>query len=152
MDFGVVPQWLKVSHALHSTRDGFFVEDPLIFQCDIQLESLFHKALEYFQLDLAHDLHMDLSALPQQMELRIFLFQQPQLGQHGQGVFPLGQRHPVSHDRLQYRRSAGRLRAQTLSGVGGGKTGNGNGLPSESGLNSGKFLTGVKPQLQRLFF
>ena len=75
MDFRVMPQRLKMTHALHGVFDGFLIEYPGVFQCHIQVKPLLHQSAEHLLLHPAHDLHMDSAALREDVQLRIFLFQ-----------------------------------------------------------------------------
>ena len=149
---GVMPQGLKVAHALHRVGDGLLVENPPVLQGHIQIKPLLHQRPENFQLDLAHDLHMDLASLLQEVKLGVFLLQLPQLGPHHRRVCPLGQGHPVGHDGLQHRRQSFRLRTQGLAHEGFGKARDRRQLSGGDFLWGGEFFTGVAPQLQHLFF
>ena len=94
---------------------------------------------------------MDLAALPQNVQLRIFLLQQPQLGKYRQRVFAQREIYPVGHDWLQNRRSRPQGNPQTLPGISGGQTGNRHRLTGQRRLYRREFLPGVPPQLQGLF-
>ena len=105
MHLRIVPQWLKMSHTLHGVLDGFFIEDPPVFKGHIQTKALGDQTSQNFQLDLAHDLHMDLLAalVPKNVQLGILLFQKPQLLQGGHGVGAGRQYGLIGHHRFQLR-------------------------------------------------
>ena len=152
MDLGIVAQGLKVAHTLHGTRDGFLIIDPLVVQGDIQAEPLLDQAAEDLQLDPAHDLDMDLASGGQDVELRVFLLQLPQLGQHHRRIAALGQIHPVGHDGLQQGGLSFGLRPQSLSGIGIRQAGDGAEGAGRRFLRGGEFVAGVQPELNDLFF
>ena len=108
--------------------------------------------MEHLQLDFAHDLNVDLIALIQQMQLGIFLLQQPQLGNHLGGIPAGRQLHPVGHHRLCSGSSGGFLAAQSLACPGFRQAGDRDDLPREGFLRGGEFITGVQPQLRDFFF
>ena len=151
VSLGIVPQGLIVPHALHGVGDGFLVENPLVVQGDVYAEALGYQSAEDFQLHLAHDLHMELTALLHQMELGILLLQLPQLGIGRGRVNPFGQIHPVGHHRLQQGRQTALGAAQTLPRPCGGQAGNCGDLSGENLLRGGELFPGILPQLHRLF-
>ena len=144
---GIVAQRLKMAHALHGIGDGLLVENPRILQGYIQAEPLFHQCPENFQLHLAHDLHMNLPLLPEQMQLGLFLFQLAQLGQCHRRVGSGRQRHPIGHHRLQQIGLSRRFCPQGLSCPGLGQAGHRRQRARGYFLRGGEFFPGVQPQL-----
>ena len=147
MHLGIVAQGLKMPHALHGIRNGLLIKNPRILQGYIQAEPLFHQGPEDFQLHLAHDLHMNLVSLPQEMQLRFLLFQLAELWQYHRRVGTGGQSHPVSHHRLQQVGLSRRFRPQGLSRPGLGQTGHRRQRARGYFLRGGEFFPGVQPQL-----
>ena len=62
---GIVAQGLEVAHPLYGVLNGLLVENPPVVQGDVQPKPLKNQAAKDFQLDPAHDLHMNLPILPQ---------------------------------------------------------------------------------------
>ena len=149
VSLGIVPQGLIVPHALHGVGDGFLVENPLVVQGDVHAEALGYQRAKDFQLHLAHDLHMELTALLHQMELGILLLQLPQLGIGRGRVYPFGQIHPVGHHRFQQGRQTALGAAQTLPRPCGGQAGNCGDLSGKDFLRGGELFPGILPQLHR---
>ena len=151
MALGIVAQGLKMPHALHRCGNGLFVENALVVQLNVQPEPLGHQTAENFQLHLAHDLHMNLPLLPQQMELGVLLLQLPQLGQHLGRVRPLGQIHPIGHYRLH---GGGQPRLFCPQGLADEAALQARDSGQGSGgnfLRGGKLVPGIQPQLLHLF-
>ena len=149
---GVVPQGLEVAHPLHGAPDSLLVEDPPVRQGYLHAQPVPDQAGKYLQLEPAHDLHMDPVPLPEKPQLGFFLFQKLQPRQGLGRVHPLGKLHPVGHYRRQHRGQGGFLRPQGLSCPGGGEPRHRRQGPGGGGVRKGKFLPGVQPQLQGLFF
>ena len=151
MHLGIVPQGFKVAHALHGIGNGLFIEYLRVVQGDVQIKALFDQALEHLQLNLPHDLHPDLPAVPGDVQLGVLLFQLPQLGQH-QGRVRFGREPgPIGHNGLQFRAKNLRLSSQTLPCPGSGKTGYGKDRPGLYPVRRFELFPGVQPQLGRLF-
>ena len=144
-------QGLVVAYALYSIGDGFFIEDPAVIQGDLQVKAFLYQSPEYLQLDLAHDLHMDLATLVLQPQLGILFLQKSQFGQNQGGVTAFGKIDPIGHDAFQCEGLSLGLSTQTLTGIGGGKTGDSHQLPWENGVHRSEFISGVQPQLHGLF-
>ena len=94
---------------------------------------------------------MDFLLVPENVQLRIFLLQLAEFGQHRHGVAALGQIHPVGHDRFQHRRLTGRLHAQSLTGKSSRQARHRHQRSSLRLFRGGEFIGGVKPQLDGLF-
>ena len=109
--------------------------------------------MQHLQLDLAHQLDMDLAQglVPDHMELGLLLFQPVKLAQRGVHIRALGQQHLIAQHRLQHRQVAVPLRPQTLARAGFGQAGNGAHLPGADALRQRILCAGVEPQLVGLF-
>ena len=149
MDLGIMAQRLVVPHALHGGREGLFVQNAALAKAHLQPEPAVQHALQNFQLNLAHELQMNLAqrVVPHHMELGVFLLQRAQRPQGVVGVGALGQLHPVVEHRLQNGHPGVRLAAQPLPGIGFGQPRygahrSGGGLADEPEL-----AAGVQPQL-----
>ena len=108
MHFCVVAQRLIMTYTLHRLRDGLFIKDAAGAELHVQAKALCQQAAQYFQLDLAHELDMDLAQrfVPYHMELG-FLFLQPmQLAQRSMHVCVLRQQHLIAEHRFQHRQVA----------------------------------------------
>ena len=151
MALGIVAQGFKMPHALHRICDGFFIKDALVVQLNVQPEPLGNQTAENFQLHLAHDLHMNLPLLPQQMKLGVLLLQLPQLGQHLRWVRPFGQVHPIGHYRLQGGGQSRFFCPQGLTDEAGLQAGDGCQGSGGNFLRGGKFVPGIQAQLLHLF-
>ncbi len=81
-------QGLVVAHALHGFGDGLLIQDAAGSEAYLQTVPLGQQAFEHFQLDLAHELDMDLAQrlVPDHMELGLLLFQPVELAQRGVDV------------------------------------------------------------------
>ena len=150
----IVAQGLKVAHTFHGVQYGFFVVDPAAAQGNIQGKALGDDAAQHLQLDLTHDLQVDLlqPVIPDQVQLRIFLLQLPQLGQDSEGVGTLGKLHPVGHHRFQDGCLGPGLCPKALSGKGGREACDGTQLAGEHRFRGGEFICRVQPQLHGFFF
>ena len=108
-----------MSYADHRCGNGFLIDNASGSELHREAEPLLDHGLQDFQLNLAHELQMDLSQalIPEQMELRIFLLQLPEFPQRRMGIGPLGQSHPVGQHRFQCRLFRFRFDAQSLSRI-----------------------------------
>ena len=140
-----------MAHAFHGSFNGFLIKNAAVIQGNVQPKPLLYQAAEDFQLYLAHDLDMDLTVLPKQMELGVFLFQLAQLGQRHRRVGSLGKVHPVGHHRLQRVGLSRRLRAQGLARVGFGKARHRRDLAWGDFIGGGEFVGRIDAQLHRFF-
>ena len=79
------------------------VDDAAGAEGDRQAEALGRQRLENLQLNLPHELDVDLPQplVPHEVELGILLLQQAELAQGGVGILPLGEEHLVGEHRLQ---------------------------------------------------
>ena len=86
-------QGLKVADALHRGGDGLPVADGAGAEGHLQAEPLPEHPLQDLQLDLPHQLDVDLPGLlvPGDVELGVLLFQLAELLQGRVGVHPLRQ-------------------------------------------------------------
>ena len=150
VDLGVVPQGFKVAHALHGVFDGLLVENPAVFQSHFQAEPLQHHCPEHLQLDLAHNLDVNLTPFPHKVQLWVFLLKQPELWKHRRRVRALGQGHPVGHDGLQGIAGPLGLRPQTLTGKGLPQSRHRQQGPGGGFLQSREFFRAVAAKLQDL--
>ena len=146
-------QRLIVAHPLHGLGDGLLVQDAAGAELHFQPEPLGQQAAQHLQLDLAHQLDMDLAQrlVPYHMELGFLFFQPVQLAQCRMHVGPLRQQHLIAQHRFQHRQVTVPLRAQSLAGAGLGQTGHGTHLPGANGLCQCVFGTGIQPQLVGFF-
>lgn len=89
---------------------------------DRQAEALGRQRLENLQLNLPHELDVDLPQplVPHEVELGILLLQQAELAQGGVGILPLGEEHLVGEHRLQGGGQGLRLCPKALPGGGAG--------------------------------
>ena len=96
---------------------------------------------------------MDLAQrlVPDDVELRLFLFQTVEPAQRGMDVRALGQADPVAQHRFQHREVAVPLGAESGAGAGLGQAGDGADLSRPDGLCQRILCTGVEPQLVGLF-
>ena len=137
---------------LYGVFDGFHVIDFGVCQADFRGEPLLHQLLEYLQLHFAHDLDVDLLqlAIPQQLQLGIFLLQQPQLLQQDHRIAAAF--YTVSHDRLQRGFGGRGGTAQALSGPGLAQTRYGAQCAGAYFVCGGEFLAGIDADGLDLFF
>ena len=151
--FRVMAQRLIVAHALHGLGDGLLVQDAAGAELHFQPEPLGQQAAQHLQLDLAHQLDMDLAQrlVPHHMELGLLFFQPVQLAQCRMHVGPLRQQHLIAQHRFQHRQVAVPLCAQSLAGAGLGQAGHGTHLPGANGLCQRVLGTGIQPQLVGFF-
>ena len=98
-------QGLKVADALHRSGDGLPVADGAGAEGHLQAEPLPEHPLQDLQLDLPHQLDVDLPGLfaPGDVELGVLLFQLTQIAQGGVGIRPLRQQHLIGQHRFQRR-------------------------------------------------
>ena len=148
----IVPQGLKVTNPLHRGLDGLLIGDPAVIQGHLQTKPLFGKNPEYLQLDLAHDLHMDLAVFPQELQLGVLLFQLPQLGKGLNGIRMGRQPHPVGHNAFQHRGQPCRFRPQGLANIGLAQPGHRRQGSGCNPVRGAEFVAGIQPQLHQLFF
>lgn len=94
---------------------------------DRQAEALGRQRLENLQLNLPHELDVDLPQplVPHEVELGILLLQQAELAQGGVGILPLGEEHLVGEHRLQGGGQGLRLCPKALPGGGAAQAGDG---------------------------
>ena len=153
VDFRIVAQGLVVAHAFHGFGDGLLIQDAAGAEADLQPVPLGQQAFQHLQLNLAHQLDMDLAQglVPDHMELGLLFFQPMELSQRGVHVCALGQQHLIAQNRLQHRQVAVSFRPQTLTRAGFGQAGNGAHLAGADALRQRKLCAGVKPQLVGLF-
>ena len=153
MHLRIVAQGLKMAHTLHRVADGLLVQDSPGVQLDVHVEALFYQAFQHLRLHLAHQLHADLRKplVPADMQLGVLLAQLLHFGQHQGRVTALGQNHPVTQHRLQYRRGGVRLRPQALTGPAGTEPQHGADLTGQSPFRRLVFHPGVEPDLTHLF-
>ena len=149
---GIVAQGFKMTYALHGIFNGLLIENPPVVQRYVQAKALLHQRLKDFQLHPAHDLHMDLAVLPQKLQLGLFLFQQPQLGQHHRRIRARGKAYPVGHHRLQRTFLPFRFRSQGLARIGLGQARHRDQFPRFRNFRGREFVAGVGAQLKNLFF
>ena len=90
---------------------------------------------------------MNLVSLPQEMQLRLLLFQLAELGQYHRRIRTGRQSHPIGHHRLQQVGLSRRFRPQGLSRPGLGQAGHRRQRARGYFLRGGEFLPGVQPQL-----
>ena len=140
-----------MAYSLYGVLNGLFVEDFGVAELDIQLEPLLYQAFQYFQLNLAHDLHLDLLALPGHVQLGFLLFQLPQLGKHHRRVCPGGQHQMIGHHRLGDHGLPLHPGTQNLAHPGVRQAGDGQKRPGGGFIEGLKFFSGVQPQTQGLF-
>ena len=102
MHLGIVAQGFVMSYADHRCGNGFLIDNASGSELHREAEPLLDHGLQDFQLNLAHELQMDLSQalIPEQMELRIFLLQLPEFppapyGHRDPGAVPPGRSAPV---------------------------------------------------------
>ena len=116
-----------MAHALHRGGDGLPVDDAAGAEGDRQAEALGRQRLENLQLNLPHELDVDLPQplVPHEVELGILLLQQEELAQGGVGILPLGEEHLVDEHRLQGGGRASRLCPKALPGGGAAQAGDG---------------------------
>lgn len=127
VNLGIVAQGLVVAHALHRGGDGLPVDDAAGAEGDRQAEALGRQRLENLQLNLPHELDVDLPQplVPHEVELGILLLQQEELAQGGVGILPLGEEHLVDEHRLQGGGQGLRLCPKALPGGGAAQAGDG---------------------------
>ena len=153
MHFCVVAQRLVMAYTLHRLRDGLFIKDAAGAELHVQTKPLCQQAAQHFQLDLAHELDMDLAQrfVPYHMELR-FLFLQPmQLAQRRVHICVLRQQHLIAEHRFQHRQVAVAFCAKAFALTGFGQAGDSTHLPGVDGLCQCILCAGVQPQLVGLF-
>ena len=153
MHFGVVAEGLVMAHALHRLGDGFLIQYTALAELHRKVKPPFQQALEDFQLDLPHELNVDLAQglVPDHMELGFLLFQ-PVEGRQGRvDVRPLGQNHLIIQHRLQHRQFAVPLGPQPLAGPALGQAGDGADPAGAHFLRQGILGPGVEPELVCLF-
>ena len=116
-----------MAHPLHRGGDGLPVDDAPRPEGDLQAEPLPGQPPQDLQLDLTHELDVDLPELlvPHQPQLRVLLLQLPQLGHGGVRILAPGQQHLTGEDRLQNGLLSRRLKAQALAGPGPAQAGDG---------------------------
>ena len=140
-----------MANPLYGVCNGLFVEDFRVAEPDIQLETLPNEAPQHLQLDLAHDLHLDLLALPGHVQLRVFLLQLQQFGKHHRRVRSRGQHQMIGHHRLGGHGRPPLSGTQHLACPGGCQAGDGQKGPGRGFVHGLKFFSGVQPQTQGLF-
>ena len=140
MDLCIVAQGLKVADALYWGGDGLPITDGA-------------GAEGHLQLDLPHQLHVDLAGLliPGNVELGILLLQLAQIAQGSVGIRPLRQQHLIGQHRLQRRGSPAGLKPQALSRPAAGETCHGAHRPRRGLLQGTELVPGVEAQLVRFF-
>ena len=103
--FGIVAQRFVVPHALYRLGNGFLIGDLSGIELHLHAEPVGDQPLQYFQLHLSHQLHLNLSGVvvPHHVESRIFLLQLCQLFQGIGRVHPFRQLYAVAEHRFQHR-------------------------------------------------
>ena len=131
MHFCIVAQGLIVPHALHRLGDGLLIQDTAGPELHVQAESLCQQAAQHLQLDLAHELYMDLaqSLAPHHMQLRFFLLHAVQFSKCCMDIRPIRQQYLIAQHRLQHRDVAVAFCAKPLARASLGQAGDGTDLP-----------------------
>ena len=90
-----------MAYTLHRLRDGLFIKDAAGAELHVQTKPLCQQAAQHFQLDLAHELDMDLAQrfVPYHMELRLLFLQPVQLAQRRVHICALRQQHLIAEHR-----------------------------------------------------
>ena len=152
MDLGVVAQGFKMSDSLHRGCNGLPVDDAALSEGSLQAKPVLQHPPQHFQLHLAHQLHPNLpgSLIPAHPQLRIFLFQLPQIFHGGMGIRAVGELQAAGQDRLQNRRRPVLFPSQTHARYGMAQSGHRAYGTCRSLLHRAELGTGVYPQLVRL--
>ena len=152
VDLSIVPQGLVVADAHRRGGDGLLVDDAPRAEIHLQAEALGDEPAQDLQLDLPHELEVDLPKplVPDQVELGVLLLQQAQLVQDHVGVRLRGQEQLVVQHRLQLRRGGQALRPQPLAREGAGQAGDGAHRPRLRPVDGAVPAARVDPQLLRL--
>ena len=117
MHLRIMAQRLKMSHSLHRLQNRLLIHNVPCAKFHRKAISLPDQCLQNINLHVAHDLGLDFSCrfLPQDMKLRLLLFQLAQIPQTFMDIFPLRQKDPIRQNRLQNRKFRGRLFPQPLT-------------------------------------
>ena len=152
VDLRIVAQGLKVADALHRGGDGLPVADGAGAEGHLQAEPLPEHPLQDLQLDLPHQLDVDLPGLlvPGDVELGVLLFQLAELLQGRVGVHPLRQQHLIGQHRLQGRGGPAGLDAQALPRPAAGEARHSAHRPRRGLLHRAELGAGVDAELVRL--
>ena len=158
VDLRVVAQRLIVAHPLRRGGDGLPVDDAPGAEVHLHPEAGGDEGAQDLQLDLSHELEMDLleALVPEDVELGVLLRQELELVQRRVGVHKgpalavLRQEEAVAEHRLQVRRGGGGLGPQPLSGEGAIEARDGADGPRRGLLHRSELTAGVDADLLHL--
>ena len=107
VNFRIMAERFKMAHSLRRILNGFPVDHGAGAKFQGQVKALQRQPLQNLQLNLAHQLDMNLpqALVPNQPQLRVLLLQLPQLAQSDHRVAAWGQDRLIGQRRFQHRRS-----------------------------------------------
>ena len=105
MHLRIVAQRLKMTDTNSRRSDRLFINNPARVKLHGRPKAFLNQPCQYFQLNLAHKLQVDLRRrfIPRYPKLRVFLLQQPHVLQHHMRVAAIRQPHPIGQHWFQRR-------------------------------------------------
>ena len=122
-----MPQGLEVAYSLHRAGDGLPIDDVPGAKGDLRSEALPDEPGEHLQLDLSHELEVDLpqSLVPYHPELGVFLLQLAEIAEGSVDVAGRGEDDLIGQHRLQLGPGGGGLHTENVPRPGPGQAGEG---------------------------
>ena len=153
LHLGIVTQRLEMPLPQHRRGDSLAVDDVSRAKRHIPAKAVGDQPLQDFQLNGAHEPHMDLPQplVPYKLEHRVLVLQLAQPRQRGVGIHAVRQHQLIGQHRLQKRLLRLRRRAEGLSRPRVRQTGHGCDRARRQRVRRGEFLAGVQPQLVDFF-
>ena len=140
-------------HAEDRRGDGLAVDDAALAEAHVQAEAIQDQAAQHLELDLAHQLHMDLSValVPDDAQHRVLLLKLAEFRERAVRVRAVGQDELIGQHRLQERRGRLGLGAEAETDIAVAQARDGDDAARARLLERTELDAGVEAQLIGLF-